>query len=226
MKKYKSLIFDCDGVILNSNQIKTDAFRKVLKKYNKNAVDEFINYHRNNGGISRYTKIEKFLKNILPKYIENREFNEDELSMLLKSYSNQCKESLLKCEVTKELSILRRVSVHIPWLIVSGGDQLELREVFTKRGLTSFFNGGIFGSPEKKIDILKREIANGIIKFPALMIGDSKLDHIAAKSNNIDFLFVYKWTDFKSYNDYCICNSIKTIESVSDIKDFFPNRLK
>ena len=123
--------------------------------------------------------------------------------------------------IPNTMNNLRKVSGNIPWLIVSGGDQLELREVFTKRGLTSFFNGGIFGSPEKKIDILKREIANGIIKFPALMLGDSKLDHIAAKSNNIDFLFVYRWTDFKSYNDYCIHNSIKAIESVSDIKEFF-----
>ena len=221
MKKYKSLIFDCDGVILNSNQIKTTAFRKVLKKYHINAVDEFINYHRNNGGVSRYIKIEKFLKNILPKYVENKEFNEDELCMLLQNYSNECKESLLKCEVTKELSNLRKVCGNIPWLIVSGGDQVELREVFNKRDLASFFNGGIFGSPEKKIDIIKREIFNGIIKFPALMLGDSKLDHIAAKSNNIDFLFVYKWTDFNSYNYYCTCNSIKTIRSVSDIKKFF-----
>ena len=221
MKRYRSLIFDCDGVIFNSNQIKTDVFRTVLKKYNTKAVDEFINYHRNNGGISRYVKIEKFLKNILPKYNKNRPFNEDELNLLLQSYSNQCRDSLLKCEVTKDLSILRRISGNIPWLIVSGGDQFELREVFSKKGLTSFFNGGIFGSPEKKIDIIKREIANGMIKFPALMLGDSKLDHIAAKSNNIDFLFVYKWTDFKSYKDYCISNSIKTIGSVSDIKIFF-----
>ena len=221
MKKYKSLIFDCDGVILNSNQVKTQTFRKVFEKYNINAVDEFINYHRSNGGVSRYIKIEKFLKCILPKYDENRKFNENEFRMLLQSYSNKCKESLLKCEVTKELSILRKITENIPWLIISGGDQFELREIFNKKGLTSLFDGGIFGSPEKKFEIIKREIANGIIQFPALMLGDSKLDHIAAKSNNIDFLFVYKWTDFKSYNDYCIHNSIKAIESVSDIKEFF-----
>ena len=125
MKKYKSLIFDCDGVILNSNEVKTQAFRKVFEKYNIKAGDEFINYHRSNGGVSRYIKIEKFLKNILPKYDENRDFNKDEFSMLLQSYSNQCKESLLKCEVTKDLSILRKVSGNIPWLIVSGGDQLN-----------------------------------------------------------------------------------------------------
>ena len=67
MKRYKSLIFDCDGVILNSNKIKTEAFRKILKKYNQNAVYEFINYHKNNGGISRYIKIKEFLKKYTSK---------------------------------------------------------------------------------------------------------------------------------------------------------------
>ena len=41
--KYNSFIFDCDGVILNSNEIKTNTFRKILRGYNKEAVDDFIN---------------------------------------------------------------------------------------------------------------------------------------------------------------------------------------
>ena len=43
------------------------------------------------------------------KYDENRKFNENEFRMLLQSYSNKW-ESLLKCEVTKELSILRKIT--------------------------------------------------------------------------------------------------------------------
>ena len=46
LNKYKSLIFDCDGVILNSNKIKTDAFRKVLNNFDQNAIDEFIRLQR------------------------------------------------------------------------------------------------------------------------------------------------------------------------------------
>ena len=85
MKKYKSLIFDCDGVILNSNEIKTEAFRKTLQKYNLDAVDEFIKYHKENGGLSRYIKLENFLKNILPKYDKNLRFNKFELKILLET---------------------------------------------------------------------------------------------------------------------------------------------
>ena len=35
MKKYTNLFFDCDGVILNSNLIKTNSFYEVTKKYGK-----------------------------------------------------------------------------------------------------------------------------------------------------------------------------------------------
>ena len=38
MKKYKSIIFDCDGVILNSNEIKTESFRKVLSNFDWQSV--------------------------------------------------------------------------------------------------------------------------------------------------------------------------------------------
>ena len=35
LRKYNSLIFDCDGVILNSNNLKTKAFIKILSKFDK-----------------------------------------------------------------------------------------------------------------------------------------------------------------------------------------------
>ncbi len=216
MKKYNSLIFDCDGVVLNSNKIKTEAFRSILKNFNQDAVNEFIDYHKKNGGISRYVKLENFLKFIVPKYCKNFHSNENQLKLLLKNYSKECKLSLYDSEVARGLDKLREILKDIPWLIVSGGDQSELKEVFKYKNISELFNGGIFGSPDKKIDILKREISNGLIKYPSLMFGDSKLDHIAAKSQKIDFLFVSQWTDFKEYLPYCKNNSINIIKSVYD----------
>jgi len=217
MIKYNSIIFDCDGVILNSNAIKTEAFRNILNNYDLDAVNEFIDYHRNNGGISRYAKLEHFLKNISPKYSRDYKVNQEHLKILLKEYSKECRFSLCHAEVTEGLFKLREISGDINWLIVSGGDQNELRDVFQKLNIDKYFNGGIFGSPDKKMDIVKREISNGLIKFPALMLGDSKLDHLVAKENNIEFLFVYQWTDFKEYEDYCKNNSIKAIKSVHEV---------
>ncbi len=217
LKKYSTLIFDCDGVVLNSNKIKTESFRKILIGYNQMAVEEFIRFHKNNGGISRYLKLEKFLNTILIKYDSKYKPKIKELENLIKKYGYESKSSLFESEVTKDLYKLRKYTSNMPWLIVSGGDQNELREVFSHKKIYKFFNGGIFGSPDKKMEILKRELAKGTIKQPALMLGDSKLDHIAANKNNIDFIFVSNWTDFKEYEAYCEINKIKKISSISEL---------
>ena len=221
MKKYKSIIFDCDGVILNSNKIKTESFKKVLNEFDRFAVKEFIDYHENNGGISRYKKLDYFLTNILPKYSSSKVDKKYILLSLLESYGNLCKKALYKSEVAKNLEKLKSTTHDIPWSIVSGGDQEELREVFKNKNLSKFFEGGIFGSPDKKIDIIQREKRNGLINYPAIFLGDSKLDHLVAKTLNIDFLFVTQWTDFKDFRSYCKENSIEMITSVSDLFAIF-----
>lgn len=217
MKKYKSLIFDCDGVILNSNKIKTLSFKHSLKDFNNNAVNEFIIYHKTNGGISRYAKIKYFLEEILPKYDSNFDISENEYYKILENYSKHCRSYLCECEVTKGLEVLKKNTKGISWLIVSGGDQEELRDVFKHKKLNHLFDGGIYGSPDSKDQIIKRELKSQNIKYPALFFGDSKLDHIAAKKNNLDFIFVTKWTEFESYNNYCDMNSLSKISTVFEI---------
>ena len=73
-------------------------------------------------------------------------------------------------KVTKKLKILRNHIEKIPWLIVSGGDQKELIEVFKHKQIYDLFNGGIFGSPDKKNEIIQREIINGKIDNECLEI--------------------------------------------------------
>ena len=62
LSKYQTLIFDCDGVLLNSNKIKTEAFYEVTKPYGDEAAQTLKNYHILNGGVSRYQKFDFFLK--------------------------------------------------------------------------------------------------------------------------------------------------------------------
>ena len=46
LSKYKSIIFDCDGVILNSNSVKTQAFYLIAKSFGDEIADSFIEYHK------------------------------------------------------------------------------------------------------------------------------------------------------------------------------------
>ena len=215
--KYKTLLFDCDGVVLDSNKIKTNSFYNVTKNYNICAANELVDFHRANGGISRYVKLEYFINHILPKYAQY-EKEEIILENLLNAYSEDVKESLLKCNFASDLNQLKQHFLDLKWSIVSGGDQDELRYIFKKRKLNYFFDGGIYGSPDDKETILKREFKNKNFLLPAIFIGDSKYDYIAAKNCGIDFIFLNKWTEFKNWEIFTKEKNISVITNLSELE--------
>ena len=194
---YASLVFDCDGVILNSNRVKTDAFYQTALPYGEAAAQAMVDYHVANGGVSRYLKFAHFLEQLVPEYAAGR--SGPNLDELLEHYANAVLEGLLSCEVAPSLEQLRELTPNTRWLIVSGGDQAELRHVFAQRGLTELFDGGIYGSPDTKDEILARELQNNTIQMPALFLGDSKYDYQAASTAGLDFVFLSGWSEVKGW---------------------------
>lgn len=188
--RYKTIIFDCDGVVLNSNRIKTNAFYHAALPYGEEAANNLVIFHIKNGGVSRYKKFEYFLENLVPS--NQRGPTKDEL---LSSYAEYVWEGLLQCEVSPNLDELRRHTSHARWMIVSGGAQEELRELFRVRKLESLFDGGIFGSPDTKEIILERESLRGNIEGPAIFLGDSSYDLIVAGKAGYDFIFISAWSE-------------------------------
>lgn len=197
IQKYQSLVFDCDGVLLDSNRIKTEAFRTVAAQFGTDPADQLVRHHTQNGGVSRYRKFEYLLTHIL-----NRDAPPELVNRLSQEYGDCVERDLLNCAVAPGLEELREKTRHATWMVASGGDQAQLRRVFAHRGLTQFFDGGIFGSPTPKDEILLREIANGAIRRPALYIGDSRFDHIAAVKADMDFVFVHGWSEFAEWGVY------------------------
>lgn len=212
LTQYQTLIFDCDGVILNSNKIKTQAFYDVAKIYGHGPAQTLKDYHVQNGGISRYKKFEYLLTNILQKPIKKQE-----LSELLSNFSKEVKQALLVCEVATDIKELRDKTRNTKWLIVSGGDQAELREIFEQRGLSNYFDGGIFGSPDDKDVILKNETKNRNIIGKSLFLGDSMYDYQAANTAKMDFIFISKWTEVKDWKKWICENEITNFNNIESI---------
>jgi beta-phosphoglucomutase-like phosphatase (HAD superfamily) len=61
----KAIIFDFDGVILESASIKTNAFAEVVRDYPREQAEEFVQYHMSHMGISRHVKFRYFIEEIL-----------------------------------------------------------------------------------------------------------------------------------------------------------------
>ena len=60
---YQTIIFDCDGVILNSNFQKIEAYRNAALEFgaSKEQAESLVQHHVALTGISRYVKFEYFL---------------------------------------------------------------------------------------------------------------------------------------------------------------------
>ena len=54
--KIKNIFFDFDGVIVDSNEIKSQAFYKLFESYNVTIAKKVLAHHENNIGMSRIDK--------------------------------------------------------------------------------------------------------------------------------------------------------------------------
>lgn len=208
-----TLLLDCDGVILNSNPLKTEAFRAIGLNYGEDAAEALVHYHVTHGGISRYRKFAYFLSEVL-----GQKATDTAVNALAARYSELVTDLLVHCEIAEGLSQLREQMPNSRWLIVSGGDQRELREVFAQRGLAHLFDGGIHGSPSNKDDILRQALGNKASgPNPPLFVGDSRYDHEVARRWGCAFMFAYAWTEFDGWKTYCAEHAIPQIARLGDL---------
>lgn len=214
LKFYKTLVFDCDGVILDSNKLKTQAYYDTAISYGaiEAKAQALVDHHVQYGGISRYPKYEYFIREIMGQAV-----TDEALKTLLDRFAYEIHRGLLNCKMASGLEYLRDATLGTQWMLVSGGDQAELRALFAEREIDGMFDAGIFGSPDNKDMILTRKIANGNLVQPAIFFGDSRYDHQAATRAGLDFVFVSGWTELENWQKYCAENNIRVIESLETV---------
>ena len=207
---YTHVFFDCDGVILDANVIKSNAFYEVaLSRFGKEIAEDFKKYHEEKGGISRFKKFNHLLSTT--SYLSNS----ITIESLLDDYEKLILEKLLNCNVVNGLDDLRKENPDQSWYIVSGGSQKELLHIFAKKQINSYFDGGIYGSPDDKKTIIKNILKSNLNNSNKVFIGDSKYDFDVAKSFNFDFIFASKWTQLKNWREFCSTNNINFISDIS-----------
>jgi phosphoglycolate phosphatase-like HAD superfamily hydrolase len=182
---YDLYIFDCDGVILDSNALKVQAMREALSALpftNELLITQCVDYFANNFGKSRFHHIAHFLDHILNIDELNRAYIEEKI---LTDFSSQCRTLYLTAKLTPNfLEFIE--SLPGRKYVASGSEQSELREVFKNRGLDKYFME-VYGSPTKKSDLIKN-IIGAEPNATAVMIGDAVSDFEASKVNSIDFI--------------------------------------
>ena len=195
-------LFDCDGVIFNSNSLKIDALKFALESVGSSK--EFINWaieeFRMNFGRSRLEHFKIFkINNIFPR----NSFTSEMSHRCQNIYSKKVQSLYCDCEIIDETyQYLCKLPLDHSVFIVSSSDEAELKSILPSRlSLVNPLN--IFGGPtEKKENI--RKILESCEAGQAIMYGDSVEDAQSAIENNIYFCGLTKYSaDPESLISFC-----------------------
>lgn len=182
--KVKGIIYDFDGVICDSVNVKTEAFSEMYKLYGEEVQSQVVRYHLMHGGVSRFDKIKYFHNNFLGKKISNIEIDE-----LAEQFSLLVKEKVISSKFIKGADIfLEKNCRDFIQFICTGTPENEIVDICDRRNLSGYFEG-IYGSPKKKIGIIDLILfKTGIKPSHFLYFGDAITDYEAAKTFDMPFV--------------------------------------
>ena len=185
--KVKVILWDFDGVIMDSMPVRDKGFELVLGNYPSNEVAKLMIFHRANGGLSRYVKFRHFFE-----VIRGEEVSEQKIQELSARFSELMRRELVNPAllISDSISFISNFSRDYLMHVVSGSDQDELRFLCERLSLSHHFRS-IHGSPTPKVRLVN-DILNEMryLREEVVLIGDSHNDYQAAKENGIRF-FAY-----------------------------------
>ena len=180
-------IFDCDGVILDSNCFKLAAMSQALEMCVPSIKPQSLalceNYFKENFGRSRFHHVEVFFDRFLDiTHHKNKQVIRDQV---LLRYALFCKEGYRKADVVSGFrEVIAKLKSHK--YVVSGTEEQELKETLDSRNLLPLFEE-VFGSPAAKIDILAIIKEKYLPSTKIAVIGDSLVDLDATMANGLTF---------------------------------------
>lgn len=183
----KVLVYDFDGVIVDTSIIKTKTFYEVFSLYPK-FFKEICKFHLKNKGISRKTQFEYLVYNLIGDTGQEASAH---IKKLMRIYKNKLLPKLHNIKYIRDAyKIIRYSKKNYSTYIVSNAPTSELKLVIKEKKLEKFFDK-IFSSES---EINKSKVLNKILKLKKispksmLFIGDTLKDQISAKKSLVKFV--------------------------------------
>jgi len=178
-----AFLFDFDGVIVDSVDVKTVAFARMFEQFGPAVVAKVIEHHRLHGGMNRMQKFLHYYKEFLHKSLNNIELDDlcRQFSFLVMN------EVIIASEIPGAEAFLEKWHKIIPCFIVSATPLDELGKIVKRRGLAHYFKD-IKGAPADKQSNLQ-DILNTYALQPesCLYFGDAYSDYDAARNCCVNF---------------------------------------
>lgn len=217
-QRYSYLIFDFDGVLADTNEIRIQGFQMIFQNYPADEVAQMLAFARRNGGVSRYDKIRHFFN-----HIRGEDIDEDQVNRWAQEYSLAVKQAVIDAEpVAGSLAFLERYHRRFPFGLISASDQAELRDVCRQRRIDRYFVE-ILGSPAEKIENIQRLLnGQGWKADQCLFIGDTQNDLSAARRAGVDFLGRHSgmvdWTTFPGVEAFTDFGELRVVCASKEVE--------
>lgn len=207
----ETLLFDFDGVLVDSIPVKTKAFARLFAPFGTEIVSQITAHHEANGGMPRREKIHYYYKSYL-----NRPLSEGHLSQLCDQFSELVVEEVIFApEISGAGAFLRRWHQTVDCHVVTASPEAEVVTIITRRGWHSFFRS-IGGIPKTKSQCIAQILAGRHLSgHQAILFGDSQADLEAAETNRVHLVAV------AGSADAALASCSKALFCISDFTDSY-----
>lgn len=186
MRRFDAVIFDFDGVLVQSIEVKTRAFAALYSHYGPDIEAKVIAHHLAHGGMSRYEKFHHYHTVLLGQPLSA----EDEAT-LAEQFSILVEDAVVAAPWMR--GAREFVETHyraLSLFVASATPHEELRRIIDRRGMTSYFVDAK-GAPASKVEILRGFVREHNLQGErTLMIGDARADYEGARRAGLPFLGV------------------------------------
>lgn len=181
----RALAFDFDGVLVESEEIKTSAFAELFAAEGPEVVARIVAYHRANGGVSRFEKFRTIYRDILQRPLDEATFQ-----ALCDRFAALVVGRLVAApwvEGAQEFLLAHRGRYR--FFVISGTPEHELKEIIRCRRMGQFFDE-VLGSPTPKAALLSGLLErHRLHPREVLFIGDAQTDWLAAQQLEVPFIW-------------------------------------
>ena len=206
---------DFDGVIVESVDIKTQAFRELFSKYTKD-TEPIVRYHLQNNGVSRFIKFRHIWEEIL-----GRDYDDAAENALAEDFSRLVLDKVAACPfVAGALDFLKRFCAKVPLYIASAVPEKELADIVDRKKISGYFTGKYGFPPTTKkeaiSDVARRQ---KISADQIIYVGDTMEDFRAASDAGAFFIAR------KNKDDFNACG-IPVFDDMNGVMDYISKDLK
>jgi phosphoglycolate phosphatase-like HAD superfamily hydrolase len=183
LNRLRAVILDFDGVLLESNDLKTRAFDAVFARFPEHHA-AMMAFHHANVSASRYDKFRYLVTSKLGKPADDTLVDD-----LAASFSEATRRHLAACPwVPGAEAFLRRVKGRLPIYLASMTPQQELEDAVAHRGIADIFTA-VYGCPPwAKAQAIADVVAHEGGGHGVVFIGDSAGDQRAALAAGVEFI--------------------------------------